>query len=88
MVTRKPLILGASLVAGLLSGLVAHEAAAAEELVVYGTQAAVPTHVVRTLIRADIESYIAAVRASLDRELKSMLEPAIQVAGETDRARG
>lgn len=88
MVTRKPLIFGASLVAGLLLGLAAHEAAAAEELVVYGTDAAVPAHVERTLIRANIESYIAAVRASLDRELKSLLEPAIRVAGDTDRARG
>ncbi len=91
MVTRKLITPGTSLAIGLVASLAAHQAAAAEELVVYATQAAVGIRSEQASIRADIEIYISSLneqlRATLSQDLK-LLPQRIEIATEDLRTRG
>jgi hypothetical protein len=86
-VTQKLL---APVVIGLTAGLLAQQASATEEIVVYGSAAAVGTE--QTVIRAEIASYVrslnAELRTTLDQDLKRSLAPKLELASNTARARG
>ena len=80
-----------TLVAGLLVGLSAQQAAAAEEIVVYGS-AASAVKVTPAVFRAEIDNYIralnVALRTTLDQDLKRMPAPKIELASNTTHPRG
>jgi hypothetical protein len=87
-VTRNRL---APVVAGLLVGLLAQQASATEEIVVYGS----PTSAVKVdhaVFRAEIDSYIRTVnselRITLDQDLKRMPAPKLELASSTTPVRG
>lgn len=92
MVTRKLAAPSMSLVVGLVAGLAAHQAAASEELVVYGNQAALAITLEQAAIRADIDRYVSALneelRALLGRDANSVLQPSLVLAGEENHTRG
>jgi hypothetical protein len=79
-------------VAGLFASLLAQQALATEEIVVYGPAAAAGFRVEQSVFRADIENYIRAVNAelriTLDQDLKRMLAPKLELASTPTRARG
>jgi hypothetical protein len=89
MATRKLLIPGATLVIGLAAGLLAQQASATEELVVYGNAPAVT---VREAYRAEVESYMrsvsAQIKATLAADRKSATARKIEVASNELQARG
>jgi hypothetical protein len=88
-VTQKLL---APVVIGLTAGLLAQQASATEEMVVYGSAAAAGFRVGQSVFRADIESYIRSVNAelriTLDQDLKRTLAPKLELASTATRARG
>jgi hypothetical protein len=88
-VTRKLLT---PVVMGLSAGLLAQQASATEEMVVYGSAAAVGTRVEQSVLREDIESYIrsmsAEVRAALEQDLKPASTPKLELASAPARTRG
>jgi len=87
-VTRKAL---APVVAGLLVGLLAQQASATEEIVVYGSAASV-VKVDPAVFRAEIDSYIRTLnnelRITLDQDLKRMPAPKLELASNDAPARG
>jgi hypothetical protein len=90
MATRK-FLAGKSLALGLAVSLLAQQATATEELVVYGSAPAV-VKVDQQAFRADVENYIRAMneqlKETLDADLKRALAPKIEVASSTLQARG
>ena len=82
---------GAGLALGIAVSLLAQQATATEELVVYGSAPAVVKRDPR-VFRAEVESYIRAVneqlREALDADLKRALAPKIDVASSELQARG
>ena len=92
MVTRKLTAPSTSLAIGLVAGLAAHQAAASEELVVYGNQAALAITLEQATIRADIDRYVSALneelRALLGGNAKGVLQPTLVLAGEEKHTRG
>ena len=89
MVTRKLLIPGATLAVGLAAGLLAQQASATEELVVYGNAPAVSA---RDAYRAEVESYMrsvnAQIKATIEADRKSATARKIEVAANELQARG
>jgi hypothetical protein len=89
MATRKFLMPGATLVIGLAAGLLAQQASATEELVVYGNA---PALTAREAYRAEVESYMrsvsAQIKATLDADRKSATARKIEVASNELQARG
>jgi NOTCH protein len=87
-VTRNRL---APLVAGLFVGLLGQQASATEEIVVYGS-AASAVKIDPAVFRAEIDNYLrtlsSELRTTLDRDLKSMPAPKIELASNTSPARG
>jgi hypothetical protein len=75
-----------ALAAGLLAGLLAQQASATEEIVVYGSNASA-VKVDPAVFRAEIDDYIRtlniALRITLDRDLKRMPAPKIELASNT-----
>ena len=92
MVTRKLATPGARLGLGLVASLAAHQAAAAEELIVYGNQTSLQVRLEPAAIRADIDNYVNSLneqlRAKLTQEVKSLLQPRLVLAGEEAHTRG
>jgi hypothetical protein len=90
MVTRK-LFTPSLLVVGLTAGLLAQQAAATEELVVYGTTA-VGIRVDQQVFRTDIDNYVRSLneqlKIALDLDLKRTLAPKLEFASNELRARG
>ena len=90
MATRR-FLTGTRLAVGLAVGLLAQQATATEELVVYGSAPAV-VKADRRAFRAEVESYIrevnARLRESLDADLRRALAPKIEVASLELQARG
>jgi hypothetical protein len=86
-VTRKLL---APVVAGLSAGLLAQQASATEEMVVYGSVSSVTVKVEQSVFRAEIDNYIrslnAELRTTLDQDLKRV--PKLELASNGTRARG
>ena len=80
-----------SVVAGLLVGLLAQQASATEEIVVYGSAASV-VKIDPAVFRAEIDIYIhtlnSEIRTTLDRDLKRMSAPKLELASSTAPARG
>jgi len=87
-VTRNRL---APVVAGLFVGLLAQQASATEEIVVYGSPASA-VKVDPAVFRAEIENYIrtlnSELRITLDQDLKRMPVPKLELASSTTPARG
>jgi len=92
MATRKLLSPGATLVVGLAAGLLAQQASATEELVVYGNAAAVGVRATPEAYRAEVESYMRSlgeqIKATVDANLKRAATPKIEVATNQLQARG
>jgi citrate synthase len=88
MATRK-FRAGASLALGLAVSLLAQQATATEELVVYGSA---PAKAEARAFRAEVESYLRAMheqlRKTLDADLKRALAPRIEVESSELQARG
>ena len=87
-VTRNRL---APVVAGLIVGLLAQQASATEEIVVYGP-AAPAIKVDPAVFRAEIDNYVRTLsielRTTLDQDLKRMPPPKIELASNTTATRG
>jgi hypothetical protein len=87
-VTRNRL---APVVAGLFVGLLAQQASATEEIVVYGP-AAPAIKIDPAVFRAEIDDYIRTLntelRTTLDQDLKRMPAPKIELASNTPATRG
>ena len=87
-VTRNRL---APVVAGLIVGLLAQQASATEEIVVYGP-AAPAIKVDPAVFRAEIDNYIRTLsnelRTTLDHDLKRMPTPKVELASNTATTRG
>ena len=93
MATRKLLSPGATLVVGLAAGLLAQQASATEEFVVYGNAAAaVGVRAAPEAYRAEVESYMRSVgeqiKATVDANLQRAATPKIEVATSELQARG
>jgi hypothetical protein len=86
-VTRNRL---AGLIAGLSVGLLAQQASATEEIVVYGPASSV-LKIEPAVFRAEIDSYIrtlnSELRTTLDRDLKRM-PTKVELASNTTPVRG
>ena len=91
MVTRK-LLTPSALAVALSVGLLAEQARATDEIVVYGTAAAAGIVVDSKAFRSEIDSYIRArnqeFRTTLDEDLKRALAPKLELASNELRARG
>jgi len=87
-VTRNRL---APVVAGLLVSLLARQASATEEIVVYGTAAAT-VKIDPAVFRAQIDDYMRTLsnelRITLDQDLKRMPAPKLELASNATRAPG
>ena len=93
MATRRLLSPGATLVVGLAAGLLAQQASATEELVVYGNAAkAVGVRAAPEAYRAEVESYMRSVgeqiKATVGANLKHAATPKLEVATNELQARG
>ena len=92
MATRKLLNPGATLVIGLAAGLLAQQASATEEIVVYGNAAAIGVRAAPEAYRAEVESYMRSVgeqiKATVDANLKRAATPKLEVATIGLQARG
>jgi hypothetical protein len=92
MATRKFLTPGAALVVGLAAGLLAQQASATEELVVYGTAATVGVRAAPEAYRAEVASYMRSVseqiKVTLDADLKRVPAPKVELASNEMLARG
>jgi hypothetical protein len=79
-------------VASMVVGLLAQQARASEEMVVYGSPRAYAVKVDPQVFRAEIDSYIRALntelRATLDRDLKPVEAPAVELASNAAQGRG
>jgi hypothetical protein len=79
------------LAAGLFVGLLAQQASATEEIVVYGP-AAPAIKVDPAVFRAEIDNYIrtlsSELRSTLDKDLKRMPVPKVELASNTTSTRG
>jgi regulator of sirC expression with transglutaminase-like and TPR domain len=88
MVTRNRL---APIVAGLFVGLLAQQASATEEIVVYGSAAAA-VKVDPAVFRAEIDNYVrtlsSELRTTLDQDSKRMPVPKLELASNTTTTRG
>lgn len=91
MVTRK-LLTSSTLVVGLSVGLLAHNATAAETVMVYTPPVIAPVRVDENMFRNDIDSYVRALgkemRTTLDQDIRRSLAPKIELASNELRARG
>ena len=87
-VTRNRL---AGLIAGLSVGLLAQQASATEEIVVYGSASSV-FKIERAMFRADIDNYVRALnsqlRTTLDQNQKPTPAPKVELANNTTPVRG
>jgi hypothetical protein len=92
MVTRKLFTPGMSLAVGLLAGLLAQQASAAEQPTVNGTAAAVAISVDAHVFKQGIESYIRTVneelKVALEQNAKRAIEPKLELASADARERG
>ncbi|HEX5046658.1 MAG TPA: hypothetical protein VFX89_06015 [Gammaproteobacteria bacterium] len=90
MATRRLLSPGATLVVGLAAGLLAQQASATEEFVVYGNAAA--SRAAPQAYRAEVESYMrsvsAQIKATVDANLKRAATPKLEIATNELQARG
>jgi hypothetical protein len=88
MVTRNRL---APVVAGLFVGLLAQQASATEEIVVYGSASSV-FKIEPAMFRAEIDNYVRALnsqlRTTLDRNQKPTPAPKVELANNTTPVRG
>jgi hypothetical protein len=84
-VTRNRL---APIVAGLLVGLLAQQASATEEIVVYASAVKVDPAVFRAQIDDYIRTLNSELRTTLDRDLKRMPAPKLELASNTTPTRG
>jgi hypothetical protein len=79
-------------VAGIVVGLLAQQANAAEEMVVYGSVRAYAMKVDPQVFRAEIDSYIRALntelKATLDRDQKPAETPKVELASNVSQGRG
>ena len=86
-VTRNRL---APIVAGLFVGLLAQQASATEEIVVYGSTASA-VKVNSAVFRAEIDNYIRTLntelRTTLDQDLKRMPAPKLELASSKEPTR-
>lgn len=87
-VTRNRL---AGLIAGLSVGLLAQQASATEEIVVYGSASSV-FKIEPAMFRAEIDSYVrtlnSQLRTTLDRSQKRAPAPKVELANNTTPVRG
>lgn len=92
MATRRFLTPGATLVVGLAAGLLAQQASATEELVVYGTATTIGVRATPQAYRAEVESYMRAVseqiKVTVDADLRRAIAPKLEVASRELHARG
>jgi hypothetical protein len=92
MGTRILVTPGRSLVIALIAGLAAHQANAAEELIVYGHPSTLGVRLDQAAIRADIGHYVDSLneqlRATLSQALKAPSQPRIVIAGDAAETRG
>jgi hypothetical protein len=92
MGTRTRIGPGKGLVIGLIAGLAAHQATAAEELIVYGNPSTLGVRLDHAAIRADIDNYVNSLneqlRATLSQEVKALSLPRIVIAGDALETRG
>jgi hypothetical protein len=88
-VTQKLL---APVVIGLSAGLLAQQASATEEIVVYGSGATIGFRFEQDVLRAGLANYIrslnAELRTTLDQDLKRSLMPKLELASNATRTRG
>jgi len=81
-----------ALVAGLIAGLMSQTAAATEEVVVYGTAAAEPAQRREAEFQSEIKAYAQSLnedlKATLDKELKSLPAPKLELALSEIETRG
>ena len=87
-VTRNRL---AGLIAGLSVGLLAQQASATEEIVVYGSASSV-FKIEPAMFRAEIDNYVrtlnSQLRTTLDRSQKRTPVPKVELANNTTPVRG
>ena len=81
----------AGLIAGLSVGLLAQQASATEEIVVYGSASSV-FKIEPGMFRAEIDNYVRALnsqlRTTLDRNQKRTPAPKVELANNTTPVRG
>ena len=79
-------------VAATVVGLLSQQARASEEMVVYGSARTYAVKVDPQVFRAEIDSYIRALntelRATLDRDLKPVEAPKVELASNAAQGRG
>ena len=87
-VTRNRL---AAVIAGLSVGLLAQQASATEEIVVYGWASSAPK-IERAMFRAEIDNYVRALnsqlRTTLDQNQKPTPAPKVELANTRTPVRG
>jgi regulator of sirC expression with transglutaminase-like and TPR domain len=87
-VTRNRL---AAVLAGLSVGLLAQQASATEEIVVYGSASSVPK-IEPAMFRAEIDNYVRTLnrelRTTLDQSQKAAPAPKVELANNTTPVRG
>jgi hypothetical protein len=88
MFTRKLITPSSSLSAALLVGLFSHQAAASEEVVVYGAEAAAKAEAQQAQFRSELDEYVRSlneqIKVNLDQDLKQLTAPKLFLAsGET-----
>ena len=91
MLTRKLIIPGSS-AAALLLGLFSHQAAATEEIVVYGAEAVALAQAREALFRSQLDQYVQSlneqIEATLHDDLKRVNAPKLELASSEDSIRG
>lgn len=92
MATKTFLATGMSLAVGLTAGLLTQQAAAAEELVVYGTPGLFGIVFEQQAVRADIDGYVKTLnerlKTTIAADLKRSEEPKVELVSNELRARG
>jgi hypothetical protein len=82
----------APVVIGLSAGLLAQQASATEEMVVYGSAATAGFRFEQDVVRAELANYMrslnAELRITLDRDLKRTSMPKLELASTATRTRG
>jgi hypothetical protein len=92
MITLKLIGPNTGLTGALLVGLLSQQAAATEELVVYGTATTAAVSADHRLFQSEVAQYIRSfneqLRTSLDQDLKRQLAPKLELASSVIQTRG
>ena len=92
MLTRKLTNPSATLIAALVAGLLSQTAAATDEIVVYGTEAAVRAQQSEALFQSEMQDYVQSLnqrlKTALDEDLKRITAPRLRLAASKVSTRG